>query len=72
MPRDIDDQPRRQDRAREHGEITGEERRDRNGRDPAAGGSGPSDDTRRPGTHREREDRRSTWDHDEDMQEGYR
>ncbi|MFE9092813.1 hypothetical protein [Streptomyces sp. NPDC007264] len=72
MPRDIDDQPRSRDRAREHGEITGGETRDRDERDPAVGGSGPAEDTRRSGVRRERDDRRSTWDHDEDVQEGYR
>ncbi|WP_055492228.1 hypothetical protein [Streptomyces sp. TP-A0356] len=75
MPRDIDDhQMRRRDREREHGEITGDEMRDRDGHDPDMSGSGMSDpDTGSAGMRREHGDRRSSWDDDEDdMQEGYR
>jgi hypothetical protein len=76
MPRDIDDKTRRPDRDRERGEITGEEIRDRNRRDPDMSGSDLSDrDMGGSGARREREDRRSSWDEDEneqDRREGYR
>ncbi|MGW1157446.1 hypothetical protein ACWD48_04215 [Streptomyces sp. NPDC002519] len=84
MPRDIDDQNRRRDREREHGEITGEDRRDRNGRDPDMSGSDRADgDVEGSGRRRERDERRSSWDEDEDenllgrrdmrdMRDGYR
>jgi hypothetical protein len=69
MPRDIDDQTHRRDREREHGEISGEEKRDRERRDPEMNGSHMSD----PDMRRDRNDRRASWDDDEDdMQEGYR
>ncbi|MFC3573551.1 hypothetical protein ACFOZ0_09765 [Streptomyces yaanensis] len=69
MPRDIDDQVRRRDRDRDRGEITSDEIRDRDRRDPDKNGSEISD----PATRREHPERRSSWDDDdEDMQEGYR
>ncbi|MER6125008.1 hypothetical protein ABT173_20680 [Streptomyces sp. NPDC001795] len=67
MPRDIDDHVRRRDR--EQGEVSTEETRKRDRRDTGAGGSDVSD----PGVQRERHDRRTSWDDDdEDMQHGYR
>ncbi|MFF4957892.1 hypothetical protein [Streptomyces sp. NPDC001222] len=83
MPRDIDDQIRRRDREREHGEITGEDRRDRSRRDPDMSGSGRADgDVEGAGLRRERDDNRSSWDEDDedlrdrrdmrDTRDGYR
>ncbi|MEU6094389.1 hypothetical protein [Streptomyces sp. NPDC047079] len=82
MPRDIDDQIRRRDREREHGEITGEDRRDRD-HDPDMSGSDLADgDVEGSGLRRERDERRSSWDEDDedlrdrrdmrDMRDGYR
>ncbi|MEV6022867.1 hypothetical protein [Streptomyces sp. NPDC052036] len=84
MPRDIDDQIRRRDREREHGEITGEDRRDRSRRDPDMSGSGGADgDVEGAGLRREHDDdNRSSWDEDDedlrdrrdlrDTRDGYR
>jgi hypothetical protein len=74
MPRDIDDQLRRPKRDRERGETTGDEMRDRDRRDPEMSGPDlPDPDMGRSGMRGEREDRRSSWDDDEDdMSEGYR
>jgi hypothetical protein len=74
MPRDIDDQMRRPKRDREPGETSSDEMRDRDRRDPGMSGSDlPDPDTGRSGARREHEDRRSSWDDDEDdVSEGYR
>lgn len=74
MPRDIDDQMRRPQRDRERGGTSSDEMRDRDRRDPDMSGSDPSEpDAGRSGARRETEDRRSSWDDDEDdMSEGYR
>jgi hypothetical protein len=74
MPRDIDDQMRRRNRERSYGEITGDEMRDRDRRDSDVNGSDITDpDVGRSGMRRERDERRSPRDEDdEDMQAGYR
>ena len=66
MPRDIDDQIRRRDREREHGEIIGEDRRDRDRHDPDMSGQGTADDVEGSGLRRKREERRSSWDEDDE------
>ncbi|KUJ37881.1 hypothetical protein MBT84_20985 [Streptomyces sp. MBT84] len=69
MPRDIDDQMPRRDRAREYGEISGERSRDRERHEQDPGGSDASD----PDLRRERGDGRTSWDDDDDdMRQGYR
>jgi hypothetical protein len=68
MPRDIDDQTRRRDRERAHGEISSDEMRD-----PDMSGSDMSDpDMGSSGTRREHDEKRSSWDDDEEDRQGYR
>jgi hypothetical protein len=68
MPRDIDDKMPSREHQRAHGEISSDEMLD-----PDMSEHDLSDpDMDSPGSRREQGERRSSWDDDEDMHEGYR